>query len=83
MDSLHHVPPPPALSGLSRPELEALLVELFGEVAALKQTNSDLREEIARLKGSRANDPLFADKEVFTGDVPTDLSANHERYLER
>ena len=51
MDSLHHVPPPPTLSALSRPELEALLVELFGEVAVLKQMNSDLREEIARLKG--------------------------------
>lgn len=51
MDSLHDVAPASSLSGLSRAELEALLVELFGEVAALKQTNSDLREEIARLKG--------------------------------
>ena len=45
------MPPPLSLSGLSRPELEALLVELFGEVAALKQMNSELREELARLKG--------------------------------
>jgi Transposase IS66 family len=45
------VPPPPSVSGLSRPELEALLVELLGEVAVLKQMNSELREEIARLKG--------------------------------
>jgi hypothetical protein len=44
------VPPPVPLSGLSRPELEALLVELFGEVAALKHMNSELREEVARLK---------------------------------
>ncbi len=51
MDSLHDVPPPSSFSGLSRAELEALLVELFGELAALKQTNSELREEIARLKG--------------------------------
>ena len=45
------VPPPSTLSDLSRPELEVLLIELFGEVAALKQTVSELREEIARLKG--------------------------------
>ena len=51
IDSLHHVPPPAALSALSRAELEALLAELFGEVATLKQTVAALREENARLKG--------------------------------
>ena len=51
MDSLHHVPPPATLSALNRAELEALLGELFGEVATLKQTVVELREEIARLKG--------------------------------
>jgi hypothetical protein len=51
VDSLHDVPPPPTLSTLTRAELEALLVGLFGEVATLKQTVTELREEIARLKG--------------------------------
>jgi hypothetical protein len=45
------VPPPPSLSDLSRPELEALLVELFGKVAALEKIVGEQREEIARLKG--------------------------------
>ena len=48
---MHHVPPPATLSALNRAELEALLAELFGEVATLKQTVADLREENARLKG--------------------------------
>lgn len=45
------MPPQPALSALNRPELEALLIEFFGEVAALKQIVAEQREEIARLKG--------------------------------
>lgn len=51
MDSVPHVPRPPALSDLTRPALEGLLVELFAEVAALKQVVAEQREEIARLKG--------------------------------
>ena len=43
--------PPPRLSELSRVELEALLVDLSGEVAALKQIVGELREENTRLKG--------------------------------
>jgi hypothetical protein len=45
------VPPPYSFSALSRPQLEALLVELLGEVEALKQMAGEQREEIARLKG--------------------------------
>jgi hypothetical protein len=45
------VPLPPSFSDLSRAELEALLVELFGKVAALEKIVSEQREEIARLKG--------------------------------
>ena len=51
VDSLRHVPSPAVLSALSRPELEALLIEVFGEVASLKQIVGEQREEIARLKG--------------------------------
>ena len=45
------MPPPSPLSDLSRSELEALLVELFGKVAGLEKIVGEQREEIARLKG--------------------------------
>ena len=48
------VPPPPSFSDLSRPELEALLVELYGKVAALEKIVGEQRAEIARLKGLKS-----------------------------
>jgi hypothetical protein len=50
-DSTEWVPAARALSDLSRPELETLLVDLLAEVSTQKQTIEDLRGEIARLKG--------------------------------
>jgi hypothetical protein len=51
VDSLHDVQPATVLSALSRAELEAPLIELFGEVADLTGVVGELREEVQRLKG--------------------------------
>ena len=78
MDSLHHVPPPPTLSALPRPELEALLVELFGAVTALKQTVTELREEIARLKGLKGR-PNIKPSGMDKGTVPPEPPKEEKR----
>ena len=85
MDSLHYVPPPSTVSALSRPELEALLAELFGEVATLKQTVAtmtktvdELREEIARLKGLKGR-PNIKPSGMDQGTEPPKPATNEKR----
>ena len=74
VDSLRHVPPPPAVSALTRAELEALLVGLFGEVASLKQVVAELREENARLKGLKGRPNIKFIGSYTLGDFQPDGS---------
>jgi len=52
------VSPLPSFSNLSRAELEALLIELHGKVAALEKIVGEQRAEIARLKGLKSRPAL-------------------------
>ena len=73
------MPPAPALSALSRPELEVLLVELFAEVASLKQTVAEQREEIARLKGVKGR-PNIKPSGMDKGSAPARPTKNEKRH---
>jgi len=61
--------------------------DLWGQAeAAARERGISLDEFVRRcvsttVRQNRANDPLFADRAVFEGDVPPDLSANHDHYL--
>ncbi len=74
-----NVPLPANLSGLSRAELESLLVELFGKVAALEKTASEQREEIARLKGLKGR-PAIKPSGMDKGTEPAKPGNGKRRF---
>ena len=78
MDSLGHVPRSPTLSALSRSELEALLVKQFEDITVLKQVVSELREEIARLKGLKGR-PSIKPSGMEAGTGPPKPAAKEKR----
>jgi hypothetical protein len=72
------VPPSTALSDLSRPELEARLVESFGKVADLEKVVVEQREEIARLKGLKGR-PTIKPSGMDKGTEPAKPAKKEKR----
>ena len=72
------MPRSPALSELSRSELEALLVKQFEDISVLKQMVGQLREEIARLKGLKGR-PNIKPSGMDAGTEPAKPAAKEKR----
>jgi hypothetical protein len=75
---LDDVPPPANLSALTRPELEALLLELFGKVSSLEAKLAEQREEIARLKGLKGR-PAIKPSGMDKGTEPRKAAGHVKR----
>jgi hypothetical protein len=78
VDSLGQVPRSSTLSELSRSELEALLVKQSEDISVLKQMVSELREEIARLKGLKGR-PNIKPSGMDGGTEPSKSAAKEKR----
>jgi hypothetical protein len=78
---LTDVPPPAKLSVLSRPELEALLLEPFGKIAALEKVVAEQREEIARLKGLKGRPDIKPSGMDNATEPPKPARKENRRFL--